>query len=324
MHYIKRLVIICVILIALTYSWSIYSQSPSSLTKTSNQIPSYISSVANWQKWIKTSPYPWLTESQWQEHLSGNNLLGVRIPTPSGATRSQVSMKSFAHWLRHLPLYDQSRHVRLYNHRMKARQDIHHAVIDIDVGAKDLQQCADAAIRLRADYLYHQKKWAAIHFNFTTGDTIPWKRWANGERVYVKEHRVNGKRRWDIIWKKRKKKIYSYSNFKKYLQKIFTYAGTASLSHELKKRAIKDLQIGDLYIQGGFPGHAVIVVDLAEHPQHGRLMLLAQSYMPAQDIHVLKNLNNPELSPWFKVPQSGLLETPEWTFEAKQIRKFKH
>ena len=34
-------------------------------------------------------------------------------------------------------------------------------------------------------------------------------------------------------------------------------------------------------------------------------MLLAQSYMPAQSPHILKNLNNPELSPWFKVPQRG-------------------
>jgi hypothetical protein len=324
MQYIyRRLVIMNLLLLILFYSLNSYSQVASS-TKISNQSPTYISSTLEWKKWIKISPYPWLSQKTWQAHLTDNNLLGLRIPTPSGATRVNVAMNSFAHWLRYLPLYDQSRYVRLYNHQMKARQDVHHAVIDIDVGEKDLQQCADAAIRLRADYLYHRKKWAAIHFNFTTGDNIPWKRWANGERVYVKERRVNGKRRWDIIWKKRNKKSYSYSNFKKYLQKIFTYAGTASLSHELKKRAIKDLKIGDIYLQGGFPGHAIMVVDLADHPQYGRIMLLAQSYMPAQDIHVLKNINNPQLSPWFKVPKSGVLDTPEWTFRAYQIKKFRH
>ena len=45
------------------------------------------------------------------------------------------------------------------------------------------------------------------------------------------------------------------------------------------------MQIGDVLIQGGSPGHAVIVVDMAENPATGeKLYLLAQSYMPAQDI----------------------------------------
>ena len=272
----------------------------------------------------KSSPYPWLTQEQWSKRVSDGDLLAVRIAVPEGSKRIEVSTDSFGHWLRYLPLYKASRSVHLYNKRLKNRQDVHEAVIDIDVGRRDLQQCADAAIRLRADYLYHQKNWSAIHFNFTTGDKVDWKRWANGERVSVKEYRKHGKRRWKVLWRKKKKKLYTYGNFKKYLQKIFTYAGTASLDQELKKRSIKDLQIGDLYLQGGFPGHAVIVVDMADHPQYGRIMLLAQSYMPAQDIHILKNLNHPQLSPWFKVPTKGYLQTPEWTFRAHQIKKFKH
>ena len=51
---------------------------------------------------------------------------------------------------------------------------------------------------------------------------------------------------------------------------------------------IDAIEIGDIFIRGGFPGHAVLVVDMAIHPVSGqKAVLLAQSYMPAQDIHIL-------------------------------------
>ena len=47
------------------------------------------------------------------------------------------------------------------------------------------------------------------------------------------------------------------------------------------------LQPGDVFIKGGSPGHAVIVVDVAIYPQTGKtVFLLAQSYMLAQQIHI--------------------------------------
>ena len=63
------------------------------------------------------------------------------------------------------------------------------------------------------------------------------------------------------------------------------------------------MRIGDFFIQGGFPGHAVIIVDMAEaiEPKTGggrrKYFLLAQSYMPAQDMHVLRNPAGE--SPWY-------------------------
>ena len=55
------------------------------------------------------------------------------------------------------------------------------------------------------------------------------------------------------------------------------------------KVSIENIEIGDVFIQGGFPGHAIIVVDLAENEVGEKCFLVAQSYMPAQEIHVLKN-----------------------------------
>lgn len=105
---------------------------------------------------------------------------------------------------------------------------------------------------------------------------------------------------------------------------IFMYAGTASLEKELQNKNLKDILPGDVLIKGGFPGHAVIVVDVAVHPETGdRMFVLAQSYMPAQNIHILKNPDREDLSPWYSVADCNRFVTsPEWTFESSQLKSF--
>lgn len=86
------------------------------------------------------------------------------------------------------------------------------------------------------------------------------------------------------------------------------------------------LQPGDVFIKGGSPGHAVIVVDVAIYTQIGKkVFLLAQSYMPAQQIHILVNPANRGLSPWYELSDNdeGKLYTPEWVFEKKDLKRFK-
>ncbi len=89
---------------------------------------------------------------------------------------------------------------------------------------------------------------------------------------------------------------------------------------------INKISIGDVFIQGGFPGHAVLVMDVAENKEGEKCILLAQSYMPAQSIHIVKNLNDPELSPWYTVKsliEIQKLYTPEWTFSLNSLMRFK-
>lgn len=275
----------------------------------------------------QTLDYPWLKELK--RSWSSAESLHTRIFPPSGAQRISVDPQSFGAWLRALPLLPTGSKVLLHNGRQKDYQDGNHAVIDIDIGKRNLQQCADAVIRLRAEYLFARQEQGLrplvpISFNYTTGDKIPYQRWRAGDRPRVKEYTKNGKRSWKVEWRRKSAKAdKSYAEFRRYLDDIFLYAGTASLSKELSRRPPHDIRIGDIYLRGGSPGHTVIVVDIAEHPEHGKLMLLAQSYMPAQSPHILKNLKDPSLSPWFKVPRNGQLITPEWDFSATNLYRFK-
>ena len=123
------------------------------------------------------------------------------------------------------------------------------------------------------------------------------------------------------------KKTAEPSNTKKdlwnYLEQIFTYCGTLSLSKELKPAKVPDIQPGDVFIKGGSPGHAVIVLDVARHKETGKkIFLLGQSYMPAQEIQVLINPMNADLSPWYSEDFGEVLYTPEWTFYTYELKRF--
>jgi hypothetical protein len=83
------------------------------------------------------------------------------------------------------------------------------------------------------------------------------------------------------------------------------------------------MKIGDVFIQGGSPGHAVIVVDMAENKTTGqKAFMLAQSYMPAQETQILINPRYPDLGVWFNAERNTTLVTPEWNFRKGDLKSF--
>jgi hypothetical protein len=240
--------------------------------------------------------------------------ISERIDVPKGFERTPVEAGSFGAYLRSLPLKPHGSPVLYFNGDTKPA-DVHVAVLDIDIGDRDLQQCADAAMRLRAEYLYSKGEFEEIHFNFTNGFRADYSKWIQGYRVAVSGNKTS--------WIKKTGEASDYRNFRRYLDIVFAYAGTASLAKELNTIDIKDMQIGDVFIKGGSPGHCVLIVDMAKNKETGeKLFLLAQSYMPAQDIHLLKNPNNNENNPWYALKTGENLDTPEWDFSAEQLMRF--
>ncbi len=215
------------------------------------------------------------------------------IPLPTGFKRLPCADSSFAAWLQHIPLKKDNR-VHLYNGSLKRNQDAQFAVLDVSVGTKDLQQCADAVMRLRAEYLYSRKQFSQIVFA------------DNNSKQY---RYTDGNDR---------------QQFQQYLEKVFSYCGTASLEKQLKPvKTWQQLQPGDVLIKGGSPGHAMIVIDVAVNNEGQRIYLLAQSYMPAQDIHIVKNPMHADLTPWYLAhTDNRLIYTPEWVFTGLQLRSW--
>ena len=226
-------------------------------------------------------------------HAARADTVAERFAPPTGYARLAVAGGSFGAYLRRLPLLPGRPPVHLYDGREKADQGAHVAVVDMDVGRRDLQQCADAVMRLWAEHLRAIGRERDVCF-----------RAANGERL-----RFSGPAR----------------GFRRYLDKVFAAANTASLARQLVRVADpRRVEPGDVFVQGataaGF-GHAVIVVDVAERADGRRAFLLAQSYMPAQEIHVLRNPRDPA-SPWYEPTADGALETPEWTFGPGALMRF--
>jgi Domain of unknown function (4846) len=252
-------------------------------------------------------PYAWT-------HATAAETLAARFTPPPGFMREPLAATSFGAWLRNLPLKPVGAAVMLFDGSIKPKQDVHAAVIDIDTGTRDLQQCADAIMRLRAEWLYAAGRPGEIAFNYTSGQRVDFARWSKGERPAP-----DGR-----TWKATAQADASYASFKRYLVQIFAYAGTASLEKELKPLAAGTaVQVGDVFIKGGFPGHAVLVADVvrAASPNEVRFLLI-QSFMPAQDMHVLKQAPDGAVSPWYAASADGSLVTPEWTFPAGSHRRW--
>ncbi len=256
--------------------------------------------------------YAWLTNYQAQ------NALVHQIPTPEGYTRVDLPKGSFGDWLRYVPLKSKGSKVYYFNGQEKYNQSVHHSVLDIDVGKRDLQQCADAVMRLKAEYHYGRKEMDKIHFNFTSGHKVAFSDWSKGRKPIIRGNKV-------LFSNPNGSNNTSYRNFQKYLISIFSYAGTASLSKELRRKNIQSIESGDVFIQGGFPGHAIIVMDMAKNATGQKIFLIAQSYMPAQSIHILKNLNDStgELNGvWYKIPEGSDFDTPEWGFTTSDLKSW--
>jgi hypothetical protein len=100
--------------------------------------------------------------------------------------------------------------------------------------------------------------------------------------------------------------------------------GSASLAKQLKPVAhFSDILPGDVLIRGGFPGHAEIVMDVAGNKKGEKIFMLAQSYMPAQDIHILVNPVKNEITPWYSINDTeDDIITPEYIFTKSALKQW--
>ena len=138
-------------------------------------------------------------------------------------------------------------------------------------------------------------------FHATSGDPLPFSRFQGGERPFVVDDKIQWRSGGSGDWEN-------------YLTSVFTWAGSASLqAYETTPTA--NPRGGDVVVEGGFPGHAVLIVDVAQSESQ-TYVLLAESYMPAQDFHI-------ELGPidgWW--PWGPDLNYSTWDFDTDDLRRW--
>lgn len=239
----------------------------------------------------------------------------TRIKLPEGYTRVVYPKNSFQEYLRNYKLKKHGAPIINYDGSRYFAQHWHDAVLEIPVPKNGLQQCADALMRIRAEYLWSKNKKDKIGFKFTSGHYCSWKKYAAGYRPKIKGNKVS--------FHKTANPDYSKANFYRYLNLIFTYAGTASLHAELPKVTIKNLQIGDMLVNPGFPGHIEIIVDEAINTKGEKLYILAQGNTPAQNVCILKNFEDTAISPWYNFTKNEAIYTPSYHFNKPSFIRFK-
>lgn len=200
------------------------------------------------------------------------------IQIPDGYERLPIDEDSFGSFLRTLEL-TKDNIVYYYDGTKKPNQN-QYATIDLPVEG-EYEQCADFVMKLRMLHLRSLRRPIVFYDN------------EGGRYEYDRSE-----------------------DFNKYMQTVFQMCGTMSLSKSMHKRNMMDIQIGDVFIKGGFPGHVQIVVDVVIDRAGNKMFMLAEGYTPAQSPHIVMNLKNN--SPWFD-NNDDILETSGYTFTSDNL-----
>lgn len=244
------------------------------------------------------------------------NTVLERFSAPENYVWVEEKPNSFGYFIENFKLKPYGTKILKYDGTPIVTQNLHEAVFDISVGTKDLQQCADAVIRLRAEYLKSIGKEDEIGFHYTSGDFLKWSDYKNGGRLFVNGNKVT---RGSISATDS-----SVNSFQNYLDNIYNYAGTISLNRETKPvTKNSDLKTGDILITPGSPGHVVFIVGVSRNSEGKKLYLLGEGFTPAQSISLMKNPYNPKISPWYELDVNAAeITTSRFSFNPVNFRSF--
>jgi hypothetical protein len=195
--------------------------------------------------------------------------LATAIATPAGYARIRTDSGSYSRFLQTLPV-KQDKRVLAFNGNLITDFNVF-AVADLPLlFRQDLEQCADFAMRLWAEY--HQRAHSLDHF-------------------YLFDY--NGKR---------KRFASSGKSYPEFLRTSFANSNSYSLKRGCAPvPAAAALVPGDMLVQNqdGGIGHVSVILDIAEAAGKPRLYLIGFSFMPAQEFHIEKAQGDKGREGWF-------------------------
>ncbi len=255
-------------------------------------------------------------ENSYVKINENKNTIKTRFSPLDDYTWVETEHNSYGNFIENFKLKNFGEPIIKYNGEKVSNQNNHLAVFDIDVGSKDLQQCADAIIRLRSEYLFKTKSFGEIKYHFTSGDLLSWNDFKNGTRAFMSGN--------SVTFRKTAAADDSYENFRNYLDLIYNYAGTISQFKETQPvNKTSDLKTGDILITAGSPGHVVFIAGVSKNSEGKKLFLLGEGFTPAQSISIMKNPFNPKISPWYDLDANAdEIKTSRYFFKPVSFRRY--
>lgn len=216
------------------------------------------------------------------------------IPCPAGFSRLE-SGDSYTSFLRGLPLKKRGSLVHLYTGGVARLQFLSAGVVDMPV-LSNSEQCADVAMRIRAEHLWKEGRYSEICFTSVSGKKQPY---------------TGGNSR---------------EAFEKYMKTVYGVCNTASVYHETTTRALKDVQPGDVLVytsrRKGAYGHAILVADVAKSKSGKMAVLCIEGNTPAREAHVVRN-PNPFRNPWFILKgDEKVIKVSVFRFNKEELRHY--
>jgi hypothetical protein len=244
----------------------------------------------------------------------GQETIETKYNPPEGYER--IFNDGYSKFLRQFPLKDNNR-VKFHHGGEKTNNDIWDAVFDYDIGKGDLHQCADAVLYMRANFLFKQGLTENLYYNFVSGFKAKYSDYMT-HYYKIEGNNVSLVSRNNILKD-------NPETLRKWLRQIFSYANTWSIdTYDSSPVNILEMKPGDFFIESNPPpatGHAINVVDVVVNKTNSKKMyMLSQSYMPAQETHILINPLNGGV--WYTLDEFKDIVTPEWTFTVNQLKRF--
>ena len=256
--------------------------------------------------------------SLWAQSAHYINTAGTTLETrftlPAGYERIPVGKNSYAYFLRRLRMLPYS---ATYNNDLPENHQVSMLNLPLmdnieqDIQFQDIHLC----VRLRGEYLFSREQYDKIAFSIAV-KRIFYIEWAKGLELVINDKRH---------WTQQKYGIDRLGTFQNYLFFIFYHSNINTILLDTQPIPINDIMPGDMFIQAGFPGAAVMVLDVAANSATGdRIFLLAGIYKSLQTVYVLVNPKEAwSGSPWYSIKAGKeKVVTPNFVFYKTDLRRF--
>jgi hypothetical protein len=232
-----------------------------------------------------------------------------RFNPPGGFARIPLEAGSFGAFLRGYPLKADGDVIYLHDGTIKP-DDRFDAVLAMEIGPRNFMRNTNLLLRLRGEYHYEAGRFEDIEFHFLSGFLFPFTRWAAGERIHVDGSRVN----WSAPAAQADD---SPEALRSYFNTLFIYTNATAIRQDLMQAA--RVEPGYVFLNHG----GAVIADMAADEEGRTAVLLVRGGDPEQEGYVVRNTGDRENTPWFIVPQNGILRTPEGDLSAGDLFFFR-